>query len=124
MYLHHPQAVLSIYLAKVTKVSSFPGFRLNYIIRIYHAPYDLGKLYIPPISSSFIQPSYQYFVKCTDYEATIMQTSLQSRFISFSFRLNLLLTDVCVLHSSLNGKDHVSETHRNSITMVVKNPYS
>jgi len=61
-------------------------------------------------------------VKFTDYEATIMQTFLQSRFIPFPLRLNLLLTDAFLLHSSLNGKDHVSETHRNSITRVVKNP--
>jgi len=122
MHLHHLQGVLSLYLAKATKVFSFPSSRLNYIICIYHPPYDLGKLYIPLISSSFIQSSYQYFVKCSDYEATIIQTFPQSRFISFPLRLILLLTDAYFLHSSLNGKDHVSETHRNSITMVLKNP--
>jgi hypothetical protein len=124
MHLHHLQGVSSFYMAKVKKVYSFPGFRLNYIIRIYDPPYDICKLYIPPISFSFIQSSYQYFVKFTDYEVTITQTFLQSRFISFPLRLNFLLTDAFFLHSSPNGKDHVSEAHRNSITMVVKNAWS
>jgi len=69
-----------------------------------------------------MQSSYHYFVKRTDHEATIVRTFLQSRLVSFPLRLNLLLTAAFVLHSSLNGKDHVSEIHRNSITMVVKNP--